>query len=91
MADGHEVNAPAANVHDDHGHDAPMQDDPDHHTHEHGGHAAQDDPEGHAPDAHGGHGPADDAWVLLPLAVGLAIGIVLVVIFGLASGAVPLT
>lgn len=33
------------------------------------------------------HGAADDAWVLLPLAVGLLIGLVLAMIIGLATSA----
>lgn len=112
MADG-----PDANLHDDHGHDAPLQDHPDHDTAVHGGHAAQDDPHGtdpsaeaevaHGEDAHAGeddhghgghddhghghddhgHGEPDDAWVLLPIAVGLVIGLVLAVIFGFGTHA----
>ena len=63
MADG-----PAENVHDDHGHDAPMQDHPDHDASEHGGEAAQDAPDGTDPSAEAeddghddhGHGAHDD-------------------------------
>jgi hypothetical protein len=53
-----------------------MQDDHDH------GH---DD--GH--DDHGDHSAADPRWVLLALAVGAVVGVLLVVLLGLESGAVP--
>lgn len=87
-----------ANVHDDHGHDAPLQDHPDHGAAAHGGHAAQDDAHGHdesldphaahGHDAHGdhdAHGPADDRWVLAPILVGLVIGAILVAVLGFGS------
>jgi len=39
---------------------------------------------------HDGHGaPAEDGWVLVPLAVAFVIGIVLLVVLGLDSGAAP--
>jgi hypothetical protein len=88
-------------THDDHGHDAgdfepsnpnevrgPAGDD-----HGHGAHARGHDDHGHDDhghdDHHGDHGPVDDKWVLAPILVGFVIGIVLVVIFGLASGVSP--
>jgi len=41
-------------------------------------------------DAHDGHGaPAEDGWVLVPLAVAFAIGIAILVVLGLDSGAAP--
>jgi len=41
-------------------------------------------------DDHDDHGPAEDArWVLIPLLVGLVIGIILIAVFGLQSGAHP--
>jgi hypothetical protein len=51
-----------------------------HDDHGHGGH-----------DEHGsaGHAEPDDRWVLLPLVIGLAVGLVLVILFGLASSASP--
>ena len=58
-------------AHDDHGHDAHGHD--DHDDHGHGGH---DD-----------HGSGGDFWVVPPIAIGLIIGIILVVVFGLESGA----
>jgi hypothetical protein len=52
-----------------------MQDDHDHDDHGH--------------DDHGDH-PADDPrWVLLALAAGAVIGVLLVVLLGFESGAVP--
>lgn len=42
-------------------------------------------------EAHEAHGPVDDAWVLLPIAVGVVIGILLAVIFALQSAAPALT
>ncbi|MBX3283901.1 MAG: hypothetical protein R2746_13170 [Acidimicrobiales bacterium] len=60
-------------AHDDHGHDAHGHDDHGHGGHDDHGH---DHPE-----------PTGDAWVVPPIAIGLVIGIVLVVIFGLESGA----
>ncbi len=83
MADVHD--APA--VHDDdhqHGAVAIGHDDhDDHDDHGHGGHDDHDD--------HGDHGPADDAWVLLPLAVGLVIGLIIAIAFALQSAAPALT
>ena len=53
------------------------------------GHDAHDD---HGHDAHGdhgheAHGSGGDFWVVPPLVIGAIIGIVLVVVFGLDSGA----
>jgi NADH-quinone oxidoreductase subunit L len=56
------------------------------------GHDAHDD---HGHDAHGhddhddhdAHGSGGDFWVVPPLVIGLIVGIVLVVLFGLDSGA----
>ena len=44
----------------------------------------------HGHDAHDDHGSGGDAWVLPPVLVGLVIGIVILAIVGLASGASPL-
>jgi hypothetical protein len=41
-------------------------------------------------DAHAEHASGGDAWVLVPLGIGLVIGLVLAVYFGLGSGASPL-
>lgn len=49
-------------------------------------HAAHDD-HGHGHDDHGSGG---DAWVLIPIGIGLVIGLILAVYFGLGSGASPL-
>ena len=39
---------------------------------------------------HGGHdAPAEDGWVLVPLAAAFVIGIVILVVLGLDSGAAP--
>jgi hypothetical protein len=59
---------------DEHGHDA--------HGHGHG----HDDHH----DAHDDHGSGGDVWVLVPIAIGLVIGLVLAIWFGLGSGASPL-
>lgn len=64
------------------------------------GHASPVVPEvGHAPDDHGhddhghddhGDHPVEDPkWVLGPLALGLVVGLVLVIVLGLRSGALP--
>ncbi len=58
-------------AHDDHGHDAHGHD--DHDDHGHGG--------------HDGHGSGGDAWVVPPIVIGLVIGIILIALFGLESGA----
>ena len=46
-------------------------------------HDAHDSHDSH--DSHD-HGASDDSWVLLPLAVGLVIALVIVVIMGIDSG-----
>ena len=39
---------------------------------------------------HDGHSaPAEDGWVLVPLAVAFVIGVVILVVLGLDSGAAP--
>lgn len=48
----------------------------------------EDDEHGHGHDDH--HGSGGDAWVLIPLVVGLVIGLALAAYFGLGSGASPL-
>jgi hypothetical protein len=49
-------------------------------------HAHEDDETAH--DAHEAHGtPEDPRWVLLPLVVGLVIGIIVVAFLGLVPGA----
>jgi hypothetical protein len=49
---------------------------------------------GHGHDDHGhghdDHGTGGDAWVLVPIAIGLVIGLILAIWFGLGSGASPL-
>ncbi|WP_426573767.1 hypothetical protein [Aquihabitans sp. McL0605] len=57
------------------------------HDHDDHGHDAHDD---HGHDAHDDHGSGGDRWVLIPLLVGLVIGLILAAYFGLASGASPL-
>lgn len=74
MAAGHDAHD-THDEHDDHGHDAPIQ--ADH------GHVDHDD-HGHGHDDHGDDG---SFWVVPPLVLGLIIGIILVAVFGLASGA----
>ncbi|NLV54350.1 MAG: hypothetical protein GXY13_01925 [Acidimicrobiales bacterium] len=47
----------------------------------------------HGHDDHGhddGHGDEDPRWVLVPLLVGLVIGIVLIAVLGVQSDAAPL-
>jgi hypothetical protein len=58
------------------GHDAH-----DSHGHDDHGHDAHDD---HGHDSHGSGG---DFWVVPPLVIGLIIGLIIVVVFGLQSGA----
>ena len=61
-----------------HGHD-------DHHDdHGHDDHGHDDHH-----DDHGAHGPADDAWVLLPIVVGIILGVILIVVLGLGTDASP--
>lgn len=50
-----------------------------------------DGPHDHGHHGHDAHGPADDAWVLIPIGVGLVIGIVLLVVFGLGADVAPYT
>lgn len=64
---------------DEHGHG-------DVHAHTDDAHAAHDD-HGHGHDDHGSGG---DAWVLVPIGIGLVIGLLLALYFGLGSGASPL-
>jgi hypothetical protein len=54
-----------------------------HELHDDHGHGGHDD------HGHGGHAEPDDRWVLLPLAIGAVIGLVLAILFGLASSASP--
>lgn len=58
-------------------------------AHDHDGHGHDD--HGHDDHGHGhdDHGPADDAWVVPPIAIGLVIGIIVVVLLGLGSGVAP--
>lgn len=56
------------------------------HAHTDDAHAAHDD-HGHGHDDHGSGG---DAWVLIPIGIGLVIGLLLALYFGLGSGASPL-
>ncbi len=44
----------------------------------------------HGHDGHDDHGSGGDAWVLVPIGVGLVIGLILALYFGLGSGASPL-
>lgn len=58
-----------------------------HDDHGHGAHGHDDhDDHGHG-DGH--HGAGGDSWVLVPLLVGLVIGIVVLAVLGLDSGAAP--
>ena len=50
----------------------------------HGDHGHDD----HGHDDHG-HGAPDDKWVLLPVGIGLLIGIIIVAALGLGSGVAP--
>lgn len=53
-------------------------------------HAAHDD-HGHGhDDHHDDHGSGGDGWVLIPIAIGLIIGLALALYFGFGSGASPL-
>jgi len=58
-----------------------------------GGFAADDhghDDHGHDDHGHDDHGSGGDAWVLIPLAIGLVLGLIVAIWFGLGSGASPL-
>lgn len=63
------------------GSDTPIVDD---HEHTDDAHAAHDD------HGHDDHGSGGDAWVLVPIGIGLVIGLLLALYFGLGSGASPL-
>jgi hypothetical protein len=85
MASGHDHTEDP----DEGGHEFPGEGEPiggfedaDEHGHDAHGH---DDHHGH-----GDHGPADDKWVLVPIAVGLIIGIIIVAILGIDSGVAAL-
>ena len=78
MASGHD-----SSTVDDHG----VHEHPDDHGHTDDAHAAHDDHDAHGHDDHGSGG---DAWVLIPLAIGLVIGLILALYFGLGRGASPL-
>ena len=47
------------------------------------------DDHGHDDHGHDDHGAPDDRWVLLPVGVGLVLGIVLVVLLGLGADVSP--
>jgi hypothetical protein len=66
---------------EEHDHDdlAPGHDDHGHDAHGHG-----------HDDHHDDHGSGGDAWVLVPIAIGLVIGLIVAIWFGLGSGASPL-
>jgi hypothetical protein len=75
---------------------------PDSHTvdeegeQEHPGHGEpvggfeHDHDHGHDDHGHDDHGSGGDAWVLIPIVIGLVIGLALALWFGLGSGASPL-
>jgi hypothetical protein len=88
MASGHDPHHDP----DEGGHEFPGEGEPvggydedDPHADDHHGH----DDHGHGHDDHGSHGPPDDKWVLLPIAVGLIIGVIIVAFLGLGSSASP--
>lgn len=93
MATGHDPET-IADAHADEQGDEAHDPRPDVHGHDAFGHEADDhghDDHGHGHDDHHAvaHGAGGDAWVLPPLLVGLVIAIVLIAIFGLATGAAP--
>jgi len=61
----------------------------DEHAGDEDGHLEHDHGHGHD-DHHDDHGTGGNAWVLVPIGVGLVIGLILAVYFGLGSGASPL-
>lgn len=61
-----------------------------HDDHDHGHDAHGHDDHGHD-DHHGDHGPADDKWVLAPIIVGIVIGIAIVALLGVGTGASPVS
>ena len=48
------------------------------------------DSHGHDDHGHEDHATGGDIWVVIPLAVGLVIGLILAVYFGLDSSALPI-
>ena len=52
------------------------------------GHDAHDD---HGHDDHGHGEPEGDTWVLVPLVIGLVIGIIVVAVVGLGADVAPFT
>jgi len=57
---------------------------------DHDDHGHDDHDHGHHDDAHADHASGGDAWVLIPIGIGLVIGLLLALYFGLGSGASPL-
>lgn len=55
-----------------------------HEEHTDDAHASHDD------HGHDDHGSGGDAWVLIPIGIGLLVGLLLALYFGLGSGASPL-
>jgi len=52
--------------------------------------AVDDHDHGHHDDAHADHASGGDAWVLVPIAIGLVIGLIVALSLGFGSGASPL-
>jgi hypothetical protein len=67
------------------GHVSPAVPEPGHQPDVHGP-AGHDD---HGHDDHGDHPVESPTWVLAPVVVGLLIGVVLIIVLGLSSGATP--
>ena len=84
MAAGHDSHTlDEQGAHEHPGGDEPIggHDDEGHDDHGHDDH-------GH--DDHDDHGSGGDAWVLIPVGIGLVIGLFIAVYFGLGCGASPL-
>ena len=88
MASGHDSHTvDEEGVHEHPGGDEPIGGHDDHDAHGHDDHDAH----GHDDhDAHDDHASGGDAWVLIPIGVGLVIGLIIALYFGLGSGASPL-
>lgn len=70
------------------GHESPADPEPGHDPDAHG--ADHDDHHGDSEDDHDdGHSVEDPKWVLAPLLVGLVLGIIVIIVLGVASDASP--
>ena len=83
MASGSDLTVDEQGAHEHPSGDEPVGGHDDHGHDDDHGHGGHDD-------AHADHATGGDAWVLIPIGIGLLIGLLLALYFGLGSGASPL-